>query len=216
MSDTSIPRALSDYLDSLVPPRPLALEAMEADAEKTGFPIVGPSSGQFCYLIARAIGARRIFELGSGFGYSTAWLARAALENGGGVVHHTVRDRELSERAKAELIALGYAEILRFHLGDAVAALEALEPRTETMDLVFCDIDKEEYPAALPAIERRLRPGGVLLVDNMLWNGQVVDRTDRSPSTEGIRALTRLVTEDPLWIASIVPIRDGILLAYKR
>jgi caffeoyl-CoA O-methyltransferase len=213
MNDGSIPEDLSAYLDALVPPRPPALAAMEKEAEKTGFPIVGPSSGQFCYLVARAIGARRIFELGSGFGYSTAWLARAAVENGGGTVHHTVRDEALSARAKRELAALGYADTVSYHVGDAVAALEAEKPG---FDLIFDDIDKDEYPSSLRAIAEKLRPGGVLLVDNMLWHARVLDPTDRSSATESVRSLTRLVVEDPGWIASLVPIRDGILFAYKR
>src|ERR1043166_4065381 len=97
---------VSKYLDTLVPPRAPELAAMEAEAARTSFPIVGPAAGQFCYLIARLMGARSIFELGSGFGYSTAWFARAVRENGGGVVHHTVWDAGLSSEARSRLPAL--------------------------------------------------------------------------------------------------------------
>ncbi len=208
-----MPKGLSDYLDGLVPERAPALAAMEAEAERSDFPIVGPASAQFCYLVARAIGARRIFELGSGFGYSTAWLARAAVENGGGLVHHTVRDEALSARARRELAALGLADSVRFHVGDAV---EALAAQPGGLDLIFNDIDKDGYPASLPVMAEKLRTGGVLLVDNMLWHGRVLDDRDSSPATRGVRELTRLVMGDPAWIASIVPIRDGLLVAYKR
>src|SRR4051812_43158849 len=90
---------VSEYLEKLVPKRHSELARMERQARRTGFPIIGPAVGQLCYLLARAIGARRIFELGSGFGYSTAWFARAVKENGGGEVHHVVWDDGLSREA---------------------------------------------------------------------------------------------------------------------
>jgi caffeoyl-CoA O-methyltransferase len=205
--------AVAAYLDSLVPARDPRLAAMETEAAKTDFPIIGPASGYFCYLIARLVQARTVFELGSGFGYSTAWFARAVRENGGGVVHHTVWDAELSGRAREHLGALGLADLVEFHVGEAVGVLR---DTPGPLDLVFNDIDKAGYPAALAVIRDRLRPGGVLLVDNLLWHGQVLDPADRSPDTEGVRELTRLVTTDPVWIASVVPIRDGLLLARRR
>ena len=205
--------AVAAYLDSLVPARDPRLAAMETAAVRTDFPIIGPASGYFCYLIARLVQARTVFELGSGFGYSTAWLARAVRENGGGVVHHTVWDAELSGRAREHLGALGLADLVEFHVGEAVGVLR---DTPGPFDLVFNDIDKAGYPAALAVIRERLRPGGVLLVDNLLWHGQVLDPADHSPDTEGVRELTRLVTTDPAWIASVVPIRDGLLLARRR
>ena len=204
---------VSRYLDALVPPRPSELRAMEAHAADVEFPIVGPAAGHFCYLVARMVGARRVFELGSGFGYSTAWFARAVRENGGGEVHHVVWDEALSNEARGHLAALGYDDIVRYHVGEAV---ETLRATPGPFDLVFNDIDKSGYPASLDVIEERLRPGGVLIVDNLLWHGRVFDGTDHSPDTEGVRELTRRVTTDPRWIASVVPIRDGLLVAYKR
>ncbi len=205
--------AVAAYLDSLVPARDPRLAAMETEAARTDFPIIGPASGYFCYLIARLVQARTVFELGSGFGYSTAWFARAVRENGGGVVHHTVWDAELSARARQHLDAMGLADLVEFHVGEAVGTLR---DTPGPFDLVFNDIDKAGYPAALAVIHERLRPGGVLLVDNLLWHGQVLDPADRSPDTEGVRELTRRVTTDPAWTASVVPIRDGLLLARRR
>lgn len=201
------------HLDSLVPARPPELQAMEAHARETDFPIIGPASGHLCYQVARMIGARRVFELGSGYGYSTAWFARAVQENGGGEVHHVVWDEELSRRARTHLDALGYSDIVRYHVSEAVQALrEADEP----FDLVFNDIDKHAYPESLPVIEEKLRPGGVLVIDNMLWHGRIFDPEDRSPDTEGVREFTRRITRDPGWIASLVPIRDGLIVAQRR
>ena len=185
---------------------------MEAEAARTSFPIIGPAAGHFCYLMTRVLGARSVFELGSGFGYSTAWFARGVQENGGGVVHHAVKDADLSARARKHLARLGLSDLVEFHIGEAVAALrDAAGP----FDLIFNDIDKADYPAALPVITPQLRRGGLLLVDNLLWHGRVLDFTDRSADTQGVRELTRLITTDAGWIASVAPIRDGILVAQR-
>jgi predicted O-methyltransferase YrrM len=204
---------VAGYLERLVPPRAPELQALEESARATGFPIIGPAVGQLCYLLARMVGARRIFELGSGFGYSTAWFARAVREQGGGVVHHVVWDEELSRRARASLDALGFGDIVEYHVAEAVGELS----RTEgPFDLIFNDIDKAAYPDSLPVIKEKLRPGGVLIVDNMLWSGRIFDPDDDSPATSGVRELTDLITADPEWIASLVPIRDGVLVALRR
>jgi predicted O-methyltransferase YrrM len=204
---------LSRYIDNLVPERPPELRAMEDWARQNDFPIIGPACGHVCYEVARMIGAKRIFELGSGYGYSTAFFARAVKENGGGVVHHVVWDEELSARARRHLTALGLDDVVKYHVGEAVATLrEAIEG---PFDLIFNDIEKRDYPAALPVIESQLRPGGVLIVDNMIWHSRVLDEKDRSPDTEGVRALTRALTTSPRWITSIVPLRDGLLVAVR-
>jgi predicted O-methyltransferase YrrM len=203
---------VSAYLDSLVAPRHAVLTAMEAEAAETKFPIIGPASGQLCYLVTRLTGARTVFELGSGFGYSTAWFARGVKENGGGTVHHVVWDDELSTKARAHLESLGLADQVAFHVGEAVATLREAAGQ---FDLIFNDIDKRGYPEALDVIATKLRPGGVLIADNLLWSGRIFDPNDRSPDTEGIRSFTRRVMEDAAWAASLVPIRDGVLVARR-
>ncbi|MGQ0702923.1 MAG: O-methyltransferase [Gemmatimonadales bacterium] len=205
-------RDLASYLDGWVRTRPPELQAMEAEAARSNFPIIGPASGQFCYLIARLIRATSVFELGSGFGYSTAWFARAVQENGGGVVHHVVWDGELSASARRHLAALGLDHLVEFHVSEAV---ETLRKTAGPFDLIFNDIDKTGYPDSLPVIASRLRPGGVLLVDNLLWSGKVLQKKPPDAETDAIKRFTRLVMEDPQWVASIVPIRDGILVAQR-
>jgi caffeoyl-CoA O-methyltransferase len=213
MDEALIPDYLMSYLDGLVPPRPPEMQAMEAYAQKINFPIIGPASGYSCYQVARMIGARRIFELGSGYGYSTAWFARAVSENGGGEVFHVVWDEELSRQARQLLAALGYDGILRYHVGEAVATLRAT---AGPFDLIFNDINKEGYADSLPVIAEKLRPGGVLIVDNMLWHGRVFDPKDKTPATTSIRKLTDMLTHSPDWIVSLLPMRDGVLVAYKK
>lgn len=208
-----LPDDLSRYLESLVPERPPELTRMEVEARQADFPIIGPACGHLCYQIARMTGARRVFELGSGFGYSTAFFARAVSENGGGVVHHVVWDEKLSARARAHLSALGLDGVVEYHVGEAIETLRAVEG---PFDLIFNDIDKEGYPASLPVIESKLRPGGTLIIDNMLWSGKIFDDADQSPETVGVREFTRLITASDRWTSSLVPIRDGLIVATLR
>jgi predicted O-methyltransferase YrrM len=208
-----MPAQVQTYLDDLVPPRPPEMQAMEAYARQTDFPIIGPASGHLCYLIARMIGAQSVFELGSGYGYSTAWFAQAVKENGGGVVHHVVWDEGLSQKARGHLQTLGLGDVVQFHINEAV---QTLQETAGPFDLIFNDIDKHGYPASLPIIAQKLRPGGILVIDNMLWSGQIFDTNDQSPDTQGVREFTQRITTDPAWIASLVPLRDGLIVAYKR
>jgi caffeoyl-CoA O-methyltransferase len=203
---------LAAYIDKLTPQRDPELLAMEASARASGFPIIGPASGHFCYQMARIIGARHIFELGSGFGYSTAWFARAVHENGGGEVHHVVWDETISRDARGSLERLGYGELVWYHVGEAV---QTLRQQKRSFDLIFLDIDKNGYPAALPVIAGKLRAGGLLIVDNLLWHGRVFDENDKSADTIGIHETTRLLTESEEWVTTLVPIRDGLMVAFK-
>lgn len=212
MSSNLFHPTLDLYLERLVPDRPAVLQAMEERAEASGFPIIGPVAGYFCYQLARIAGARHIFELGSGFGYSTAWFARAVRENGGGVVHHVVWDEKLSREARGYLKQLGYDDLVEYHVAEAVGALSQTPG---PFDLIFNDIDKEGYPASLPVIADKLREGGVLIVDNTLWYGRVLDPQENSPSTTSIRQLTRILAASDQWLSTLIPLRDGLTIAYK-
>ncbi len=213
--------AVQNYITALVPPREAELMEMEAYAEQNDFPIIGPACGYYCYQLARMIKATSIFELGSGYGYSTAWFAKAVKEtcaeqgrsDGGGVVHHTVWESELSERARRHLVALGSVDWVQFHVSEAV---EALKQSEGPFDVIFNDIDKEAYPASLPVIKEKLRSGGVLIIDNMLWSGRIFDAKDKAKSTQAILEFTEQITHDPDWIVSLVPMRDGMIVAYKK
>jgi caffeoyl-CoA O-methyltransferase len=210
MTNDPLAERTRSYLDSLVPPRDAELRAMEESARETGFPIIGPAAGQLCYLLTRVSGARTVFEMGSGYGYSTAWFARGVRENGGGTVHHVVWDEDLSERARAHLHELGLADLIQFHVAEAVAELARMP---DAFDIIFNDIDKAAYPESLAVIRRKLRPGGLLIIDNMLWSGRIFDPKDGSTATSGVREFTRLITTDPDWTVSLVPIRDGLIVA---
>ena len=202
-----------DYLTSLVPLREKELQEMEAYAEKHDFPIIGPACGYYCYQIARMINAKSVFELGSGYGYSTAWFSKAVRENGGGVVHHTVWDEELSKMASNHLLRLGFADIVQYHVAEAV---ESLRREAGPFDIIFNDIDKQAYPESLGVIKNKLRSGGILIIDNMLWSGRIFDAKDTSLATEGVREFTRRITTDNDWVVSLAPVRDGMIVAYKK
>jgi predicted O-methyltransferase YrrM len=204
--------SLMRYLEGLVPPRGAVLAEMEERARRTGFPIVGPVVGQLFYLLTRLAGARLVFELGSGYGYSTAWFAMAVRDNGGGTVYHVVWDEELSADARNYFARMDLLPFAEFHVGEATAALRT---RDEQFDVIFNDIDKEGYPASLPVIKEHLRPGGLLLTDNVLWHGAVLDPTEGDKATEAIRTYTRRVFEDQDFAATVVPLRDGILVARR-
>lgn len=201
---------LMDYLDSLVPARDEVMAEMEAYAREVRFPIIGTAAGYYNYILAKITGATQVFELGSGFGYSTAWFARAVKENGGGVVHHVVWDEDLSSKARGYLGRLGYDDIVQFHVGEAV---ETLRKTPGKFDLMFNDIDKHGYPASIPVIKDKLKPGGILLIDNMLWHGAIFNAEDSSDNTAGVKLVTEMLTTDPDFKSTLIPIRDGMIMS---
>jgi predicted O-methyltransferase YrrM len=153
--------------------------------------------------------ARLVFEMGSGYGYSTAWFVQAVKENGGGKVHHVVWDIEESQRARQHLEKLDYSDLVNYHMAEAI---ETLSQSVGNFDIIFNDIYKECYLDSHPLIHEKLRPGGVLIIDNLLWDGRALDENDHDPSTQWVRELTRLVITNLDWISNVVPIRDGMLV----
>ncbi len=199
-------------MDTLVPPRGEIFEEMEAYARETEFPIIGIAAGYFNYIVARMIGARKVFELGSGYGYSTAWFAKAVRENGGGVVHHVVWDQDLSDKARGYLGRLGYGDMVQFHVGEAI---ETLTNTDDTFDLMFNDIQKHMYPASIPVIKQKLRVGGALLMDNIFLSGSIFEDNVTERGALGVIKVTKMLKEDPDFLFTIAPIRDGVALCYR-
>ncbi|HEX5936157.1 MAG TPA: O-methyltransferase [Actinomycetota bacterium] len=192
---------------------PVLLE-MEAYGTEHGFPIVGRNVGVTLEVLARSVGARRIMELGSGFGYSAYWHARAV--GPGGEVHLTDGDPENETRAADYLKRAGLDDLTTFHVGDAVTEMEKLDG---AFDVVFCDIDKDGYPDAWRAASERIRTGGLYVCDNVLWYGRVAVEEEasggRAEWTPAILEHNRLVAEDERYVSTIVPTRDGVLVAIR-
>jgi len=127
-------------------------------------------------------------------------------------VYHTVWDEDLSRQARANVEAAGLSDIVRFQVSEAVAALRQTPG---PFDLIFNDIDKHGYPDSIPLIKERLRKGGVLIIDNMLWHGRAWDPGDADPSTKGVQKVTQMIRDDPEFVFSLIPIRDGLITALR-
>jgi len=191
---------------------PVLLE-MEAEGKERGFPIIGRLVGVTVELLARSVGAKRVFELGSGFGYSAYWFARAVGPSG--EVHGTDGDPANEPKALDYLSRAGLAEPIRWHVGDAVIHLAAAPGE---FDVVYNDIDKDGYPAAWMAARERIRVGGLYVCDNVLWSGRVAvpDRDDPRPVyTQAILEHNRLIAEDERYVSAIIPTRDGVMAAFR-
>jgi caffeoyl-CoA O-methyltransferase len=191
---------------------PVVLE-MEALARENGFPIVGRNVGVTLEVLARSVGATRIMELGSGYGYSAYWHARAV--GPAGEVHLTDGDPENERTASDFLERAGLADRVEFHVGDAVTEMARLDG---DFDVVFSDIDKDGYPAAWQAASERIRDGGLYVCDNVLWYGRVAveDPEDARPHyTEAVLEHNRLIAEDDRYVSTILPTRDGVLVAVR-
>ena len=187
---------------------------MEREAEERNFPIVNRLVGVTLEVLARAIAARRVFELGSGYGYSAYWFARAVGDEG--EVQCSDGDPENERKAADYLGRAGLWDRVRFHVGDAVDALGSVEG---DFDVVYCDIDKDGYPDAWRAARERIRVGGLYICDNVLWSGRVVDPPPydggRGASTAAIVEHNRLVAEDDSYLSTIIPTRDGVMVALR-
>lgn len=193
------------YLDSLARAGDPVLEEMERLAAERSFPIVGPQVGRLLFVLARASGARRVLELGSGFGYSAYWLARAVGAEGEVVL--TELSPERAREAETFLRRGGLAERCRIHVGDALELARRLDA---PYDLVFNDVDKERYPEALERAAALLRPGGLFVSDNMLWFGRVLDPPPGDAAARGVVELTRRLFATPRFVTTVLPVRDGV------
>ncbi len=204
-----------DYLYSLAERQhgDPVLDAMEAYAEQHDFPIVGRSVGRLLELMTRAIGGRRVMELGSGYGYSAYWFARAVGPDGEVVC--TDGDPGNATRAEAHLTGAGLWDRVRYRVGDA---LEGFAGEDGDFDVVYCDVDKDGYPECWRTARDRIRIGGLYLCDNVLWSGYVATGQDR-PGLEGWTAAIQqhndLVASDERYVSSITPIRDGVTVALR-
>jgi len=200
---------IEKYLIDLLPERDEALAEMEALAAKTGFPIIGPLVGRLLGQLTILSGARRILELGSGFGYSAYWFAKAV--GGDGKVICTDADPKNREQALGFFKQSGVLEKVDFRVGNALKIIEQLQG---DFDIILNDIDKEEYPEAFRRAVPRLKKGGLLITDNVIRSGRVVEENPDA-STEAIMEFNRLIySTNELW-TTIIPLRDGVSVSLK-
>ncbi|MEO7804239.1 MAG: O-methyltransferase [Actinomycetota bacterium] len=196
-------RALHDGYDETV------LVEMEALAKERGFPIVGRVVGASLELFARAVGAKRVFEMGSGFGFSGYWFSRAV--GASGEVILTDGEADNAKAAQEFLTKANLWAPCNFLVGDAIEALGKVDGE---FDVIYCDIDKGDYPRAFAEARDRVRVGGLFICDNVLWSGRVAS-DDADPWTEAIRQQSKDIFADADYLATIVPIRDGVIFALR-
>lgn len=182
---------------------------MQAAGEQRGFPIIGPLVGRLAEQLARSIRARRVFELGSGFGYSTAWFARAVGPSGR--VIHTELSADLQAEAQGWLRKARHSARVDYRQGDA---LDLLRADKRLNDVVFCDIDKEQYPDAWKLARQRVRIGGVIFTDNTLWHGSVT-RKAKTDAERGVQEYNALAFGDRRFLSTLNPIRDGVTVSLR-
>ncbi len=200
---------VNTYLSQVNPPTdPIILE-MEGSGRERGFPIIGPEVGRLCELLARSIGARSVYEMGSGFGYSTWWFSRAVGESGS--IVHTDGSQQLSDEAQQWMTRSGVVDRVRFEVGDA---RDLIAKEDGPFDVIFCDIDKEGYPQALELARPRLRSGGLLIVDNTIWSGRVA-LPDPDETTVAIQQFNDAAAAAPDLLTVILPLRDGVSVSLK-
>jgi caffeoyl-CoA O-methyltransferase len=201
---------VEDSLYSILPHRDETLTEMEAEAAKRDIPIVGPAVARVLHQLALIVGAKKVFEMGSAIGYSTIWWARAVGE--GGRVFYTDGNPKNADEARGYFKRAAVADRITVKTGDA---LEILSEQKEQFDIIFNDVDKEDYPRVFKLAMPRLRKGGLFISDNVLWSGKVADKNSKDASTKAIQEFNRLLYESPDTFTTILPIRDGIAVAVK-
>jgi len=200
---------IDNYIDGLANRGDAALMAVEKQGLDEGWPIVGAAEGSLLHILARSVRAKRILELGTAIGYSGTWLARALAD--GGELVTVEHDPKTAALAQKNFERTGVSSKVRIVVGTAERALREVKG---LFDFIFNDIDKVGYPAVLEPCIERVRLGGLLVTDNVLWHGDVA-RKDRSPEVTAIRTYNERLSKDPRMIASVVPLRDGISIASK-
>jgi caffeoyl-CoA O-methyltransferase len=197
------------YLDQILPKRDSVLIDMERYAKKHDVPIIGPACGRLLYLVAQMSGAKRIFEMGSAIGYSTIWLARAA--DPGAEIYYTDGNPDNARRAKENFQRAGVEDRIHILIGDAFSKFDETKG---DFDLIFIDIDKHQYPEALARALPRLKSGGILITDNVLWSGRVTAKS-KDVRTRAIQKLNKMLYASPNLFPIIVPLRDGVAVSRK-
>lgn len=202
--------AVEKYFYGLLPERGPVLRDMEQQARERNIPIVGPAVGRVLFQYARLINARKVFELGSAIGYSTIWWAQAVGE--GGEVFYTDGDQKKADEARGYFQREGLESRIRIHVGDA---LELLSEQKQEFDIIFNDVDKEDYLRVLHLVKARLRRGGLFITDNVLWSGKVTQENPQEESTRAIQEFNKKLYAIGDFFTTILPLRDGVAVSMK-
>jgi caffeoyl-CoA O-methyltransferase len=200
---------LEEYISDLMPPMNEVLTEMTEYGKEKDFPIIGPLCGQFLRQMALATKSKHIFEMGSGFGYSAVWFSMG-LQKGGKIIS-TDGETKNKDRALSYFRRLGIEDKIEFHVGKAQDILQQFEG---PFDIIFNDVDKEQYPETLDIIIPKLRKGGLFITDNALWGGQVI-KEGGDIYTVGVKEFNKLSFGRKDIVTMIVPLRDGLSVSVK-
>jgi caffeoyl-CoA O-methyltransferase len=212
LRSTFLQDEVEQYLYELLPERDEVVSEMERYAAEHRVPIIGPAVARLLALFAQVSGAKRIFEMGSAIGYSTIWLARAAGPKG--KVYYTDGDPENAKRASEYFRRAGVAKRINVQVGDA---RELVKKTPGKFDLIFNDVNKDQYPEALRAALPKLRRGGLFITDNTLWSGKAArPAAPDDAATLGIQEFNRLVYASKELYPVLIPLRDGVTVCRKQ
>jgi caffeoyl-CoA O-methyltransferase len=202
--DQVIKRVQAEYLDTLLPLRDPLLARMEEFAAEHGHPIADPEVGQLMRILVRARKPKHLIEVGTNIGYSVIVLGRECAADA--VIETIELDRDILATAKR---FVGEARLdceVKFHQG---AALEVLPALDGFFDFVFIDCVKTEYGQYLDQLLPKLRPGAMIVCDNLLWGGKVADDV-HDPSTDALREFNKRITTDPRLTTIVLAAGDGV------
>ncbi len=211
-----LPDPIERYLASVNRRPDPILDEIAADGERRQLPIVHPETGRLLQVLAAAIGARRVLEVGTAVGYSTAWMARVLPP--GGLLITIEHNPERAAAARGHFARAGFADRVSVMIGDATRLVWKV---AGPFDMIFQDADKEQYEPLLDRLVDLLRPSGLLVTDNALWRGEVVPGYVERPhypreETEAIAAYNQRLAGDPRLLTIVVPVGDGVSIAVKR
>lgn len=199
---------IEEYLMGLAPEEEPALLEMERRAKELAFPIVDRLVGRLLYLLTRLRQPRLVVELGSGFGYSAWWFARA-ISIMGKVVMTDYSPTNIAY-ARTMFQKSGLIDRLDFRVGNALE----IGRDYRDIDILFIDLEKHQYREAVEAMIPRLSPHALVIADNALWYGRVAEGDD-DPETRGIREFNNFMTGRKDFFTTILPLRDGVMVAYR-
>ena len=208
---------LAAYIERLFAPEDALLRELREEIRHRGMPeiYISPDEGRLLQVLLTAIGARRVLEIGTLGGYSTIWLARA-LPADGRVVSLEIEPAR-AEIAREFARRAGLEGVIDVRVGAALDSLAGIEAEgVEPFDACFIDADKANYSAYLDHALRLVRPGGLILGDNALWAGRVLDPEPADEDTRAVHAFNQRLATAPELVATIVVIRDGLAVAVRR
>jgi predicted O-methyltransferase YrrM len=210
-----IPQPVGRYLEGLHGPVDPLLDAVRAEGLAAGLPLVEPDTARLLRSLVIAVDARKVLEIGTAIGYSAIWMAQA-LPSGGQLISIEI-DAGRAATARANLERAGLGGVVSVIIGDASRFLHKV---AGPFDLIFQDGDKQLYEPLLDRLVDHLRPAGVLVTDNVLWDGEVVEGFAATPrhdeaSTAAIRAYNRRLAADTRLLTTFVPTGDGVALSVK-